>query len=125
MADITIKSSPLLRLHAVIAAVCPIIGVSVGIIGDSSTVKIEFDPKATPQQMADAQNLVDTFDWSLRANADYQTALTIKAAGDLLTAIDSPHAFALQAIFKTAGFTADQVKLNLPPSPIILPQVGP
>ena len=57
------------RLDAAVRAVCPIIGVSVGVPGDSATVTIDFDPSATAQQRAAAQAVADSFDWSQAAGA--------------------------------------------------------
>jgi hypothetical protein len=55
MADLTTQ-----LLHTKIAAVCPIDGVSVGDPLDRSTWRIDFDPAATPQQIAAAQALILT-----------------------------------------------------------------
>ncbi len=59
------------RLHEAIAAICPIVGVSVGTIGDSSTVRVVFADSATAQQMADAQAVVNAFDWSDQAQTTW------------------------------------------------------
>ena len=52
------------RLHDVVAAVCPIVGISVGTIGDSATVTIAPADGATPAQLAQGQAVIDRFDWS-------------------------------------------------------------
>lgn len=62
----------LTRLHSLVAAVCPIAGVSVGTPGDSTTVRIDFDPVATPEQRTAALTVVDGFDWSDAAQAAWE-----------------------------------------------------
>ncbi len=52
------------RIHGTVAALAPVVGVSVGTLGDSSTVRIEFAPAATTEQRAAAQAALDAFDWS-------------------------------------------------------------
>ena len=47
-----------LALHAAIAAVCPILGVSVGDPTDHTAWRIDFDPAATDAQRQAAQQLV-------------------------------------------------------------------
>jgi hypothetical protein len=37
-------------VHAAVAAVCPIVGVSIGRWEDRSTWRLHFDPEATPEQ---------------------------------------------------------------------------
>lgn len=62
----------LIRLDSDIRTVCPIAGISVGTPGDSGTVRIDFDPLATPEQRAAAQAVVDGFDWSDAAQAAWE-----------------------------------------------------
>jgi hypothetical protein len=52
------------RLHEEVAAVCPITGVSIGTLGVSASVIIDFALAATGPQQTAAQNVVDAFDWS-------------------------------------------------------------
>ncbi len=52
------------RLHEQIAEACPVIGSSVGKFGVSVTVTFEPSKGASKQQIADAQALIDGFDWS-------------------------------------------------------------
>jgi hypothetical protein len=49
-------------LDAAVKAVCPIYGVSVGIVSDKATWRIDFRPEATTQQRAAAQAVVTSFD---------------------------------------------------------------
>ena len=62
------------RLHNSVAVVCPIVGVSIGTAGVSASVRIDFDPTATPTQQTDAQSVVDAFDWSQGAQDAYDNA---------------------------------------------------
>lgn len=69
------------RLHSAISAVCPIEGISVGIIGDSSSVKFFALSAATAQQKTAAQNAINTFDWSASAQTTFdnlQARITAK-----------------------------------------------
>lgn len=49
-------------LHQLIAAVCPIYGISIGNEADKSTWIISFAPDATPEQQLAAQSVIDAFD---------------------------------------------------------------
>lgn len=49
-------------LHEAIAAVCPIIGVSIGKTADKSTWRIDFAEHVTPEQMAAAEEALAAFD---------------------------------------------------------------
>ncbi len=60
------------RLHEAISAVCPIVSVSVGILGDSSTVTFIPNAGAMVQQIQAAQTVIDTFDWSDAAQIAWQ-----------------------------------------------------
>lgn len=50
------------KLHELIAAVCPIQGVSIGDFADKGTWVIHFDPSATAPQRAAADAVVAAFD---------------------------------------------------------------
>lgn len=52
------------RLSEAVSALCPIYGLSVGRLGQSASVRVDFRPEATPEQRAAAQAAVDAFDWS-------------------------------------------------------------
>ena len=69
-----------LRLDTAVRDVCPINGLSVSTPGDSSTVRIDFAPEATPEQRAAAQAVVDGFDWSDAAQAEWELSQTRTAA---------------------------------------------
>jgi hypothetical protein len=60
------------RLDSNVRAACPLAGLSVGRLGDSSTVRLDFAPEATPQQRIAAQAVVDAFDWSDAAQAAWE-----------------------------------------------------
>lgn len=62
------------RLHATVAAVCPIVGLAVGRKGDSATVRIDYGAGATDPQKAAAQVAVNAFDWSDAAHATWTAA---------------------------------------------------
>lgn len=57
-----------LRLHVLIAAVCPIDGVG----GQQGSVRVDYRPEATTEQRASAQAVVDAFDWSLAAQTEWE-----------------------------------------------------
>jgi hypothetical protein len=52
----------LTALHDAIAAVCPIVGVSIGRRDDRSTWRIDYAPNATAEQRAAAQATLEAFD---------------------------------------------------------------
>lgn len=60
------------RLHDVVSAVCPIDGVSVGTPGDSSSVRVNYRPEASPAQQDAAVVAVSTFDWTAEAHATWE-----------------------------------------------------
>ena len=55
------KNTVALDLHTAVAAVCPIVGVSVGKLADKATWRIDFDPAATPAQRAAARAALAAF----------------------------------------------------------------
>lgn len=59
------------RLDAAISAVCPIHGTSGG-TGPGNPPRIDFRPEATAQQRADAQAVVDAFDFSEAAQQQWE-----------------------------------------------------
>lgn len=60
------------RLRAAIAAVAPIVRVSIGTLGDPATVRIGFAPEATQEQRDAAAAVVTAFDWSAEAHAAWE-----------------------------------------------------
>lgn len=60
------------RLHALVAAVCPIAGVSVGDPANKATWTFDPLPGATAQQLADAQAVIDALDTSPEAQAAWE-----------------------------------------------------
>lgn len=60
------------RLHEAVAAVCSIEGLSVGTLGDPSSIEIQATPTATVEQRAAAQSIVDNFDWSDAAQTAWE-----------------------------------------------------
>jgi hypothetical protein len=69
------------RLHESVAAVAPIRGVSLGTVGDSGSVSIQFDPSATGPQQTAAQTAVATFDWSQAAHDAWTLERSTKTIG--------------------------------------------
>jgi hypothetical protein len=61
-----------MRLQEAVNGVCPILGVSIGQMGIAATVRITFDPAATPAQQTAGQNAVTAFDWSDTAHAAWE-----------------------------------------------------
>lgn len=65
-------------LHAAIAAVCPIDGVSMAKLEDRSTWRIDIRRDATPEQIAAAKSVVSTFDLDAPpalTQSDYEAAI--------------------------------------------------
>lgn len=60
------------RLHAAVAAVCPITGVSVGTPGVPASVTVHHAPEATPAQQTAAAGVVAGFDWSAAAQTAWE-----------------------------------------------------
>jgi xanthine dehydrogenase iron-sulfur cluster and FAD-binding subunit A len=63
-------------LHVAIAATAPILGVAVPTWGDSSSVRIDFDPAATPAQQSAAQAALNAFVWSDATIQAYKDSLS-------------------------------------------------
>ena len=75
------------RLTAAVLAVCPILSLSIGVEGDSASVRITFSPSATLSQQLAAQAVVTAFDWSATAGTSYETLqLRAAAKADLVDA---------------------------------------
>src|SRR5690606_25589695 len=64
------------KIHEAVAAVCPIVGVSVGTPNDKSTWRIHYAPDATDEQRAAAIAVVEAFDIAAYQRAHLQTRLT-------------------------------------------------
>lgn len=73
------------KVHEAVAAVAPIIGVSIGIVAEKATWQITFHPAATSAQRADAQGIMAMFD---PLTIDTRSALA-KALDATFTAIPS------------------------------------
>ena len=58
------------KVEAAVSAVCPVVGVSIGVPVDKQTWRIDFHPEATTQQRANAQAAVDAFDVAASNAAD-------------------------------------------------------
>lgn len=74
-------------LHKALSNVAPIKGVSIGIRGDKSTWRIDFDPSATSQQQSAAQSILSSFDIDApnKDEADASTANGMTAIQALRT----------------------------------------
>jgi hypothetical protein len=88
------------RLHAAVAAACPILGVSVGTPGDSASVVIAFAPEATSDQRAAAQTVVAGFDWSDAAQAAWDLSQAATSAVSWLATSDQTAAVALRVALR-------------------------
>lgn len=64
-------------LHDAIMAVCPINRISVGILGDNSTVTFQSTVTATDVQKTTAQSVINAFDWSTPKQDAYEAAVAI------------------------------------------------
>jgi hypothetical protein len=62
------------RLHATLAALVPIDGVSVGTPGDAATVEVNFKATATQAQRQAAAAALASFDWSPAADQAWADA---------------------------------------------------
>jgi hypothetical protein len=81
------------RLYRKLAEACPYVSASIGTIGVSPSVKFQPAASATAAQIAAAQSVIDTFDWSDAANQTYAASLEPD-----LTAIKNQVTAALTAI---------------------------
>src|SRR3954467_10024613 len=91
-------------LHAAIAAVCPIVGLSLGRLDDRSTWVIDFDPAATAAQRQSAQTVMATFNPAAPDPLDDWSVITLKIAfnhENRIRALEGKAAITL-AQFKTA-----------------------
>lgn len=72
------------KLTENISAVCPIHGISFGILNDKNTWKIDFKDGATAQQRTDAQNALQAFDPASENQLyeDRKAALDAEAVSD-------------------------------------------
>jgi hypothetical protein len=77
------------RIYQSVSAVCPIIGLSVGTPGESSSVRIDFHDDSTVEQRAAAQTIVDSFVWSEAAQSVWQQQQYRLGAAALLQSGDA------------------------------------
>ena len=96
------------RLHESIAAVCPIIGVSVPTSGTSVGVRIDYDPSATVPQQVSAQSVLATFDWSQPTHTAWITSKLRDAA---TTAVNSGTAAPDKLIRALLDIIRDEINL--------------
>lgn len=66
------------RLHAKVAAIAPIEGITIGHANDTTTWRVAFKPEATPTHRAAAQALIDA--WSDAVELPEPTAIDRRAA---------------------------------------------
>ncbi len=70
------------QLDTAVRAVAPILGVSIGLLSDKATWRIDFDPGATVTERQDAQGVVDAFDvTAVEADAALETT-AVEALAD-------------------------------------------
>jgi len=77
-----------LDLHTKIAALAPIDGVSVGDPNIKSTWKVNFKTAATIQQKADAQTVINNYDYVTIDADEVQREVDLDAAPEVLDLID-------------------------------------
>ena len=84
------------HLEDAVKAVCPVFGVSVGTIGVAASVRLDFKPEATAQQQADAQAVVNAFDWTEAAE---DTRTNVIQRGEAIAGLNArgPHQKVLRA----------------------------
>lgn len=101
------------KLDAVLRAVCPIDGVSIGSVDSKSTWRIDFTPGASPEQKLSAQQALNAFDVQAAKIADAQTDTRQTADGDELRAsrMDAAIAMLLDA---TSAQRVAWAKANFP-----------
>jgi len=91
------------KLYFSIAAVCPIAHLSIGDRASKATWRIDYRPEATAKQKADAQKVIDAFDWQveealLEKVEKYKRLAAFKAAkAEADDALDSDSSAAIQA----------------------------
>lgn len=94
------------RLHEAVSAVAPVLGLSVGTIGVSASVRIDFDPSATAQQQTDAQGVVNAFDWAL---ATHDAWLSQRERTIATSAFDNDRLSVWKALRATAKLLVDEL----------------
>lgn len=102
------------RLHETLAALAPIVGVSVPQLGTSSGVRIDFRPEATQAQRDAANAALASFDWSDVAQSAWLVAQAqTSAKNEMDTATAAPAtASAEQRILRAlAAVTLDEVNV--------------
>lgn len=78
------------RLHAALAAVCPIAGVSVPTSGSGVGVQVSYSPSATGPQITAAQAALAAFDWSGASQTTWQTQQNrLQGKADMLSSTGS------------------------------------
>lgn len=95
--SVSFGDDPTKRLTDDISSVCPINGISIGKIGDSSTVKINFIPTATANQKQSAQGIVDNFKW-VKDVSDLKQDEILRIDAQQITAEELLNALALAGV---------------------------
>lgn len=88
------------RLHDAIAAVCPIVGVSIGRVNDKNTWRFTAKPEATPAQISDAEAVIATWDSSQSAD-DAATKVSERTVAVAMLASAGHEAKLLRALLLT------------------------
>lgn len=80
------------RLHAAVANVAPIVGISVGDVQERASWRVDFADDATPEQRAAAAAVIDTFDPDApvvpQSVTPYQARMALHNAG-MLPAVEA------------------------------------
>ena len=79
----------LAEIHQRLAAIAPIVGISVPDENDTSTWRIDFDPSATTEERSDATTLLNSID----LNAPFSPVVTLRKSSSLPTQINTKSAF--------------------------------
>lgn len=98
------------KLDAVLRAVCPIDGVSIGRVADKKSWRIDFKPEATADQRTTAQAALDAFD---PAALETQAASRRTSDGDELQMTRADNA-TLQLLDMTAAQRVAWARNNFP-----------
>ena len=92
-------------LHAKIAAVAPIVGVSVGRADDKSTWRVDFPPEATRAQRTAAASVITVFDAAAEM-AKAEAGIVVRAARAIINVFISPTAPAAVVTINEDGTVA-------------------
>lgn len=104
------------RLHQLITAVCPIIGVRIGNRADRSTWTFDATPTATQAERDAAQAVIDSFDDSPQAQAAWESQQSRQSAVAAIDARSDEVGRVVRAALRLINASLNQIRqqLNLP-----------